>query len=137
MISRLGIQLSAVLPETYATLTFTAGLDISKYPEIVATFRNCPDEGSCVIVDLSGATWIDSVFMTELLVFYRRALKNDRTMVIVATGNVEKMLAIAGINRRIRVVADAAEARKSPARLAWEKLHPQARPARDGDGAEY
>jgi len=121
--------------ESYTTLTFTGGLDISRYPEIIDTFRSCPDEGSCVIVDLSNATWIDSVFMTELLVFYRRTLKNDRTMVIVATGNVEKMLAIAGINRRIRVVSDLGDARKSPARIAWEKLHPEARASR-GDGAE-
>jgi anti-anti-sigma regulatory factor len=124
------------LSETYATLTFTRGLDISRYPEIVETFRNCPEEGSCVIIDLSNATWIDSVFMTELLVFYRKTLKQNRTMVIVANGNVEKMLAIAGVNRRIRVVADPAEARKSPARAAWEKLHPQTRLSPDGDGAE-
>jgi anti-anti-sigma regulatory factor len=123
------------LSETYATLTFTGGLDISRYPEIIATFRTCPDEGSCVIIDLSNATWIDSVFMTELLVFYRKALKNNRTMVLVASGNVEKMLALAGINRRIRVVANMDEARKSPARVAWEKQHPQARPTR-GDGVE-
>lgn len=124
------------MSETYATLTFTGGLDISRYPEIVETFRSSRDEGSCVIVDLSSATWIDSVFMTELLVFYRKAVKNDRTMVIVATGNVEKMLAIAGINRRIRVVANLDDARKSPARAAWEKQHPNARLVRDGDGAE-
>jgi anti-anti-sigma regulatory factor len=124
------------LSETYATLTFTRGLDISRYPEIVETFRNCPDEGSCVIIDLSSATWIDSVFMTELLVFYRKTLKQNRTMVVVANGNVEKMLAIAGVNRRIRVVADVDEARKSPARAAWEKLHPQARLSPEGDGAE-
>lgn len=124
------------MSETYATLTFAGGLDISRYPELVGIFRSCPDEGSCVIIDLSNATWIDSVFMTELLVFYRKTLKNNRTLVIVATGNVEKMLAIAGINRRIRVVADVTEARKSPARAAWEKQHPQARPSREGDGAE-
>ena len=129
-------QVRSVLSETYATLTFTGGLDISRYPEIIETFRSCPDEGSCVIVDLSNAMWIDSVFMTELLVFYRRTLKNNRTMVIVATGNVEKMLTIAGINRRIRVVSDLADARKSPARVAWEKQHPAPRLIRDGDGAE-
>ena len=125
------------MSETYATLTFAGGLDISRYPEFVEIFRSCPDEGSCVILDLGRATWIDSVFMTELLVFYRRAVKNNRTMVIVATGNVEKMLAIAGINRRIRIVANIEDARKSPARLAWEKQHPNARLMRDGDGAEY
>lgn len=124
------------MSETYATLTFTGGLDISRYPEIIDIFRGCPDEGSCVIIDLSNATWIDSVFMTELLVFYRRTLKSNRTMVIVATGNVEKMLTIAGINRRIRVVSDLDDARKSPARVAWEKLHPEARQPRGGDGAE-
>jgi anti-anti-sigma regulatory factor len=124
------------LSETYATLTFTGGLDISRYPEIIETFRSCSNEGSCVIIDLSNATWIDSVFMTELLVFYRKALKNNRTMILVATGNVGKMLAIAGINRRIRVVGNLDDARKSPARAAWEKQHPEARPTR-GDGAEY
>jgi anti-anti-sigma regulatory factor len=122
------------LPDTYATLTFHGGLDISRYPEIVDIFRSCSAEGSCVIIDLSSATWIDSVFMTELLVFYRKAVKNDRTMVIVASGNVEKMLAIAGINRRVRVVGDIGEARKSPARAAWDKAHPQSH--RGGDGAE-
>lgn len=123
------------MSETYATLTFTGGLDISRYPEIVQIFKSCPDEGSCIIIDLTAATWIDSVFMTELLVFYRKSLKNERAMVIVANGNVEKMLTIAGINRRIRVVGSLAEARKSPARAAWDKLHPQRIP--DGDGAEY
>lgn len=134
MISRTRGQRQSVLPDTYATLIFSGGLDISRYPEIVETFRSCPEQGSCIIIDLHDAMWIDSVFMTELLVFYRKALKNDRTMVIVARGNVEKMLAIAGINRRVRVVGDLAEARKSPARAAWDKLHPQAH--RGGDGAE-
>lgn len=125
------------MSETYTRLTFTGGLDISRYPEIIETFRSCSDEGSCVIIDLSNATWIDSIFMTELLMFYRKAVKADRTVIIVATGNVERMLTIAGVNRRVRVVADLAEARKSPARLAWEKLHPEARRAPEGDGAEY
>jgi anti-anti-sigma factor len=113
------------LPDSFSTLTFAGGLDISRYPELVAIFNSCPDDDSCVIVDLSNAQWIDSIFMTELLVFYRKIHKSGRSMVVVAEGNVARMLTIAGISRRIRVVSNLEDARKSPARLAWEAAHPK------------
>ncbi|MBV8424918.1 MAG: STAS domain-containing protein [Candidatus Eremiobacteraeota bacterium] len=100
--------------ESIVTVTFSGGLDISRYPEIAAGFRNCPDSGECVIVDLSDAKWLDSVFMTDLLLFYRKNLKLNRAMIVVARGGVARMLTIAGLAKRLRIVSDYDDAKRIP-----------------------
>jgi anti-anti-sigma regulatory factor len=104
--------------DSIVTLTLLNGLDISRYPEIQAAFATCPEGGDCVIVDLSGATWVDSVFMTELLLFYRKNQKLGRGMIVVARGGVARMLTLAGLAKRIRIVSDLERALKSTMRCA-------------------
>ncbi|MGH7659304.1 MAG: STAS domain-containing protein [Vulcanimicrobiaceae bacterium] len=94
------------MADSITTLTFSDGLDISRYPEFQHAFATCPDGGSSVIVDLSEATWVDSIFMTELLLFYRKNQKLNRGMIVVAQGGVARMLALAGLDKRIRMVSD-------------------------------
>lgn len=97
--------------ESIVSLSFSGGLDISRYPEIAQRFHDCPPGGDCVIVDLSAAKWIDSIFMTELLLFYRKNLKLNRAMIVVARGGIGRMLTIAGLAKRIRIVSDYHEAK--------------------------
>ncbi|MBV8150579.1 MAG: hypothetical protein JOY59_03405 [Candidatus Eremiobacteraeota bacterium] len=58
-----------------------------------------------MIVDLSDATTVDSTFMTELLWFLRRHGKIERSA-IVAHSNVARSLAMGGLDRKVRIVAD-------------------------------
>lgn len=94
------------MADSILTLTFSDGLDISRYPEFQHAFATCPEGGSCVIIDLSAARWIDSIFMTELLLFYRKNQKLGRGTILVAQGGVARMLALAGLDKRIRTVSD-------------------------------
>ena len=88
-----------------AILSFTGELDSSRYPEIVQRFREAPDAPR-IIVDLIGAVWIDSAFMGELMLFNRRLQKVGRSVVVVAKGAVARSLVVAGIDKRIPIVAD-------------------------------
>ena len=94
------------MADSIVTLVFSDGLDISRYPEFQHAFAACPEGGACVIIDLSAASWIDSIFMTELLLFYRKNQKLGRGTIIVAQGGVARMLALAGLDKRIRTVSD-------------------------------
>lgn len=87
------------------TISFKGGLDISRYPEIHAGFDTPKSDVGPVIVDLTKVAWIDSVFMSELLLFLMRAENRDRTIVLVAQGNAARMLAIGGIDKKVPIVA--------------------------------
>jgi anti-anti-sigma regulatory factor len=100
------------LADSIVTLSFAGGLDISRYPDFQRAFATCPEGGACVIIDLSRATWVDSIFMTELLMFYRKNQKLGRATIIVAQGGVARMLTLAGLDKRIRIVSDVDRALK-------------------------
>jgi anti-anti-sigma regulatory factor len=85
------------------TIGFDGGLDVSRHAEIAKRFAECPTGGETVIIELSRATWVDSTAITELLLFYRKNHKLGRSVVIVAQGNVARMLLLAGIAKRIPV----------------------------------
>jgi anti-anti-sigma factor len=95
-----------------STISFSGGLDISRYPEIVDAFRKHVEGAEPLIVDLSAATWIDSVFIAELLIFRRRNTRPERTIILVAGGNVARMLTIVGIDKKIPVVSTLEEAKE-------------------------
>ncbi|GEM_PF-1799552 len=123
------------MADSIVTLTFRDGLDISRYPEIQAAFATCPSGGDCVIVDLSDATWVDSVFMTELLLFYRKNQKLERGTIVVARGGVARMLTLAGLAKRIRIVSDLERALQASPELR-KRLRRHVGPPADGPKAE-
>jgi anti-anti-sigma regulatory factor len=94
------------------TIGFEGGLDVSRHAEIAKRFAECPTGGETVIIQLSRATWVDSTAITELLLFYRKNHKLGRSVVIVAQGNVARMLLLAGITKRIPVFPDLDSAMK-------------------------
>ena len=98
--------------KTISTISFSGGLDISRYPEIVDAFREHIEGSEPVIVDLSGAAWIDSVFIAELLIFRRRNTRPERTIIVVAAGNVARMLAVVGIDKKVPIVPTLKEAKQ-------------------------
>jgi anti-anti-sigma factor len=88
-----------------AVIAFSGELDSSQYPEIVRCFQEIPD-GRRVIVDLSAVTLVESTFMGELMLLNRRMQKEGRSVIIVAKGEIARVLVIAGVDKRIPVVAD-------------------------------
>ena len=52
--------------------------------------------------------------MTDLLLFYRKNLKLNRAMIVVARGGVARMLTIAGLAKRLRIVSDYDDAKRIP-----------------------
>lgn len=127
------------MADSIVTLTFSDGLDISRYPEFQRAFATCPEGGACVIIDLSRAAWVDSIFMTELLMFYRKNQKLGRGTIIVAQGGVARMLTLAGLDKRIRIVSDVDRALKvsqMERRRARRHVGPPT-PIQDDDGERH
>lgn len=93
------------MDKSLPTISFSGSLDTSRYPEIVQRFIDCP-EGDSVVVDLSEARHVEPTFMGELLLFNRRMTKEGRTVIVIATGDVARRLVLAGVDKRIRIVAD-------------------------------
>jgi anti-anti-sigma factor len=89
------------------TISFSGGLDITRYPEIHDAFLapGIALAPGSVIIDLSNVSWIDSIFMSEMLFFAKRPENKDRTTVVVAQGSVARMLGIAGIDKKLPVVS--------------------------------
>ena len=90
----------------FKKIVFSGGLDISRYPEIVDEFSTCRNDTCHVIIDLSDVPWIDSVFMSELLIFMRRDKNAPRRIIVIAGGNVVRMLQIAGVHKKVSIVDD-------------------------------
>jgi anti-anti-sigma regulatory factor len=62
---------ASVPSEALRTLHFSGVLDISRYPEFREAFQEAPrDDG--VLVDLRETSGVDSIFLSELVLFRRR-----------------------------------------------------------------
>lgn len=83
-------------------------LDISRYPAFRGEFENVPP-GTPVLVDITAAVGIDSIFLSELLLLRRR---HDATVAVLipAEGPVARIFAIADIGRKVAVFTDRADA---------------------------
>lgn len=85
----------------YHLITLEGFLDISRLNEFKEAFRRTPD-GVPVLVDVSAATGVDSVFVAELFIFKRR--HRARVNVLVAPGSmVARVFAIANVGERMNV----------------------------------
>ena len=100
---------SAHVPTTYHLLRLDGYLDIARYPEIREAFENTPPSVP-VLVDLYEATGVDSVFLSELLLFKRRRRPDRVAVVIAPNGHVAKIFDIANIDRKLDVFHDLPDA---------------------------
>ena len=118
------------------TIGFEGGLDVSRSQEMAKRFGECPTGGDAVIIELSRATWIDSAAITELLLFYRQNEKMGRSVVIVAQGNVARLLLLAGIAKRIPVISSFELATKKLRGVRRAPIVPPRTPHVDKGGKE-
>lgn len=99
----------AAVPTNYHLLRLDGYLDIGRYPEIREAFENAPPAVP-VLVDLQDATGVDSVFLSELLLFKRRRRPAPVAVVIAPRGSLAKVFEIANIGRKLDVFQDLSSA---------------------------
>ena len=99
----------AAVSTNYHLLRLDGYLDIGRYPEIRAAFENAPPAVP-VLVDLQDATGVDSVFLSELLLFKRRRRPAPVAVVIAPRGSLAKVFEIANIGRKLDVFNDLSSA---------------------------
>ncbi|HEY0614505.1 MAG TPA: STAS domain-containing protein [Candidatus Elarobacter sp.] len=93
----------------YYLLRLDGYLDIGRYPEIRRAFEDAP-AGVPVLVDLQDATGVDSVFLSELLLFRRRQRPQAVTVVIPPKGQLAKIFEIANLGEKLDVYLDLSSA---------------------------
>lgn len=98
--------------EPVTTIYFSGGLDIGRYPELHGYFEACPPDANLVLIDLSAVTYVDSVFLTELLVFSKRYERSGAALAVIADGNIARMLTVSGLDKRLHVVQNREAATK-------------------------
>ena len=86
-----------------ATLAFSGELNISRYPEIRGIFDSCPAHARRIIVDLGDVAFVDSTFLTELLLFSKRHGDMGATIAIIAGAAIARILGLTRIDQRMRV----------------------------------
>ena len=85
-----------------------------------------------MLVDLQDAVGVDSVFLSELLLFMRRHRPQPAAVLILPQGNLAKVFDIANIGEKMKVFSDLSSAVAS---LGLEAL-PGAPPSEDAARAE-
>ena len=91
----------------YHHLRFEGVLDIGRYPEFRGAFERLP-RATPVLVDLTAAEGVDSVFLSELMLARRRH-EAPLAILIAPTGSVARVFGIANFARPY-VFADLSEA---------------------------
>jgi anti-anti-sigma regulatory factor len=90
---------------SYHLLRLDGYLDIGRYPEIRKAFEDAPASVP-VLVDLQDAVGVDSVFLSELLLFIRRHRPQPAAVLILPSGNLAKVFDIANIGEKMHVYSD-------------------------------
>ncbi|HZO92266.1 MAG TPA: STAS domain-containing protein [Candidatus Baltobacteraceae bacterium] len=88
-------------------LHFQGVLDISRYPEFREAFQDAPRDDA-VLVDLRQVTGVDSIFLSELVLFRRRH-QFGVAVVVEPKSNVAYVFELAGLREKLDVY-DAVEA---------------------------
>ena len=91
------------MPLPVAVVTFAGELSISRYPDIHASFEACPKDARRVLVDLTDVRYVDSTFLTELLLFSKHLGDLGASCVIAAGPAITKILGVTRIDLRMRV----------------------------------
>src|ERR1700736_6096353 len=87
---------------SYHLIRFEGYLDIGRYPEIRETFEQAPKDVP-VLVDLLDAVGVDSIFLSEMLMFKRRRRPDPVAVVIPPGGHLAKLFGIASIGEKMQV----------------------------------
>ena len=93
----------------YHSLAFAGYLDIARYPEFRAAFSEAPPAVD-VLVDLSGATGVDSIFLSELLLFKRRRRPLAVVVLVQPGTHVARIFTRADVGEKMDVFGDRASA---------------------------
>jgi anti-anti-sigma regulatory factor len=88
----------------YHLLRLEGYLDIGRYPEIRAAFETVPP--GPVLIDLQDVVGVDSVFLSEMLLFKRRRRPERVAVVIPPRGHLAKIFSIASIGQKLDVFPD-------------------------------
>lgn len=89
--------------------------DMYTAPEFRHDLHSCIDKGAQeVIVDLTGATFIDSTFLGALLGGMRSLRERDGDLAVVCPDSIRKIFEITGLDR-VLTIADAALSVAEPA----------------------
>lgn len=91
--------------KSFVTLTFSGELDIGRYPEFRDAFEKERHGGAHnVLVDLSGATHVDSIFLSEVMLFARAMRRSGRKVAVqTSPHSVAKVFALAELDERVEV----------------------------------
>lgn len=89
----------------YHSLAFTGYLDIARYPEFRAAFADAPP-ALAVLVDLSGATGVDSMFLSELLLFKRRRRPLAVVVLVQPGSHIARIFTLANVGEKMDVYGD-------------------------------
>lgn len=92
----------------YHLVRFEGVLDISRYPEFRKVFEELP-LAIPVVVDLTAIEAVDSIFLSELMLARRRQ-EAPFAILIAPLGSVARVFGITGLDRRVYVFSDLAEA---------------------------
>ena len=94
-------------------------IDIARYPEFRDLFERIPH--GAVLVDLSDAEGVDSIFLSELLLFKRRHV--GRVAVLIPEhGLLWRVFEIAGIGRRLDVFTQRKDALRALDQPDWQAI---------------
>ncbi len=88
----------------YHLLRLEGYLDIGRYPEIRAAFEAVPS--GPVLIDLQDVVGVDSVFLSEMLLFKRRRRPDRVVVVIPPRGHLAQIFSIANIGQKLDVFPD-------------------------------
>ncbi len=88
----------------YHVLRLEGYLDIGRYPEIRAAFQAVPP--GPVLIDLQDVVGVDSVFLSEMLLFKRRRRPDPVAVAIAPRGQIAKVFSIASIGEKMDVFGD-------------------------------
>ena len=93
----------------YHLIRLEGYLDIGRYPEIRAAFEGAPPEIP-VLVDLLDAVGVDSIFLSEMLMFKRRRRPYPVAVVIPPGGHLAKLFGIASVGEKMDVYTNLSSA---------------------------
>lgn len=89
------------------TIRLEGDLDVSRYPEFRTAFLDRVGTVGPVLVDLSGATLVDSTFLSELLLFARRLRDQGRQIAVLITHpQVARTFSLANVSERFEIRGD-------------------------------
>jgi len=97
-------------PEPFV-IVLAGDIDNSRYPEMRAAFGAAADGRGPVLVDLGDLHYVDSYFLSELMMFARKCEAMERPLVALSPDPfVARTFGIAGVANRIALYVDRAVA---------------------------